>query len=217
MEKKAPRLGGANDIVLGARFGMLTVEESRKPGDVKTLFRCDCGSLKLISYRNVLSGSVYSCGCAMRALSSARMRRHGLSKSPEYSAWCQAKARCYRKSHPRFSEWGGRGIRMCDRWLRSFEAFLSDMGPKPSPVHSLDRINNDGNYEPGNCRWATPKEQSTNRPSWTRVYEFDGRKMTVTDWANELGISRESLRDRLSSGWPIERALTTRGANRAAR
>lgn len=126
----------------------------------------------------------------------------------EYRAWSCMRTRC---NNPKFVDWnlyGGRGIKCCDRW-DSFVQFFADMGPKPSPGHSLDRKDSDGNYEPSNCRWATAKEQANNWKRRNRRIEFMGQTLSLPDWANRMGISRESLRDRLKSGWPVEKALTT--------
>lgn len=133
----------------------------------------------------------------------------------EYRAWSGMKVRCL---NPNFKDWGlygGRGISVCERWANSFEAFFQDVGPKPSAQHSLDRYpNGDGNYEPGNVRWATPKQQARNWSHRNHRYEFAGEALTLGEWAERLGIARESLRDRLSNGWSLERAFT-RGAVRA--
>ena len=136
--------------------------------------------------------------------------RHGLRYVPEYNSWCNMKGRCHNKKHPRYKEWGGKGITVCDEWLYDFERFYSDMGPRPSPSHSLDRIDGSMGYSKENCRWATKKEQSENRPSWVNEIEFNGKKMTITEWAKVVGISRKSLYGRIESGWSIEEALTTK-------
>lgn len=127
---------------------------------------------------------------------------------PEYNAWMNAKARCHRLSHPRYPDWGGKGIKVCDSWRHDFPRFLADVGPRPGPGFSLDRINGSKDYEPGNVRWATAKEQSINRPSWVNTIEFKGQTKTLTDWADIVGVSRKTLENRLKR-WPIEEALTT--------
>lgn len=134
---------------------------------------------------------------------------HGRSKTPEYFSWINAKARCHKKTHPRYKDWGGRGIEVCEKWRYDFSAFFKDMGEKPSGNYSLDRIDNAKGYEPGNCRWATPKQQSTNRPSWTNIITFNGVSKTMTDWAEYVGIGRKTLYDRFENGWSIKDALTT--------
>ncbi len=154
----------------GQRFGRLVAlvqaPSTRTPGGT-IMFRwscqCDCGNTTTVSRSNLRSGQVVSCGCLKRDLQTthgeARRRRQG----PEYMSWLSAISRCENPKRRSWPLYGGRGIRMCDRWRQSFEAFLADMGRRPTHQHSLDRINNDGDYEPGNCRWATPKEQAQNR------------------------------------------------------
>lgn len=126
----------------------------------------------------------------------------------EYRAWSDMLTRV---RNPRFKDWklyGGRGITVCNRWL-AFSNFFADMGEKPTPKHSLDRKDSDGNYEPGNCRWATAKEQARNWKHRNRRIEFRGENLLLLEWAERIGISRESLRDRINSGWSIEKALLT--------
>jgi hypothetical protein len=129
------------------------------------LCRCVCGNLTSVQSRYLNSGNTKSCGCL--DLDRKKKIVHGESNSRmtlEYRAWISMKGRCYNKNHHKYPDYGGRGIRVCARWRTSYENFLEDMGRKPSRNHSLDRFpNNDGNYEPSNCRWATPKQQRANQ------------------------------------------------------
>lgn len=136
-------------------------------------------------------------------------KNHNLRGTPEYNSWMNAKARCHNENHPRYKDWGGKGIKVCDEWLYDFERFYRDMGPRPDPSYSLDRKDGTKGYCKENCRWASKKEQSVNRPSWVNEISFNGQTKTITDWAIELGISRRSLYERLQK-WPIERALSER-------
>ena len=134
-------------------------------------------------------------------------RSHGLSYTPEYRAWQTMRLRCTVPSNPAYKDYGGRGIKVCARWLDSPEAFLADMGPKPSPAHELDRYpNNDGNYEPGNCRWATRSENDRNRRN-NRLIECQGQTLTLAAWAERSGVRGCTIRERLDRGWPAERAI----------
>ena len=137
--------------------------------------------------------------------------KHGVSKSPEHRSWLSMMTRCV-WSTPDREDWHlyqGRGITVCERWL-DFANFLTDMGPKPTPRHTIDRYpDGDGNYEPKNCRWATPKEQARNWKHRNVLISFNGESLTMSEWAERIGIARESLRDRFQSGWSIEKALTT--------
>jgi len=137
------------------------------------------------------------------------IQMHGMSKSPEYNAWKQMKVRCRSRSAKRWAGYGERGIRVCPRWENSFLTFLADMGPRPSNT-SLDRYpDNSGDYEPGNCRWATQEEQQNNKRS-NRLIAFNGETLTLTQWARQGGIRAETLRQRLDEwSWPLERALLT--------
>lgn len=149
----------------------------------------------------------------MRLVSPRKGRKHhGYTRHrnipPEYVTWVNMRRRCYAKTSTKFSAYGGRGIRVCSRW-DSFENFLADMGPRPSPQHSLDRINNDGNYEPGNCRWATAHQQSRNTRT-NRWLTFRGKRKTLGDWAQDIGITKAGLHRRLRVGIPLKKALATR-------
>lgn len=124
-----------------------------------------------------------------------------------YQAWKAMRDRVNRQSSPKYSRYGGRGISLCERW-ESFEAFLLDLGAAP-PGMTLERIDNNSGYEPGNCRWATRKEQANNRTSNT-VVEFNGERMTLAQWADKTGICRPTIYTRWQRGWPVERMLTER-------
>ncbi len=132
--------------------------------------------------------------------------RHGMSFSPEYAAWLNMRARCRLKCMNRFHRYGGRGIKVCERWS-VFENFFADMGYRPSIEHSLDRINNDGNYEPGNCRWATRDEQNANK-SCNRLICHSGQTRTLSEWAKYAGLPMVAFAYRLRRGWTMARALT---------
>jgi hypothetical protein len=136
-----------------------------------------------------------------------RRVKHGMSNSPEYRAWRRILTRCYYPRHDKYAWYGGRGIVVCERWRESFKAFYEDMGPRPTPKHTIERKENDGNYEPGNCRWATQHDQSRNTSRNINL-TFRGRTQCVQDWASELGIGRATVQHRLDVGWTVERALT---------
>ena len=138
-------------------------------------------------------------------------RTHGHSyvdgkATPEYNAWSSMKRRCLNSKTPSFKDYGGRGIRICDEWSRSFIEFLADVGLRPTPYHSLDRINNDGHYEPSNCRWASRRQQALNRRN-TRFLVFEGDHVTLTELSEIAGIPFARLKSRIARGWPIERAV----------
>ena len=137
-----------------------------------------------------------------------RRERHGLNKSPEHRAWVHMRQRC---SNPNKKEWphyGGRGIRVCERWNKSFVAFLSDMGRRPSPNHSVDRINVNGNYEPGNVRWAT-KQQQIENTRVVRMVTINGCTKSISAWERENRLPRGTVRRREQSGWSLAEAITT--------
>lgn len=131
---------------------------------------------------------------------------HRMTKSKPWKAWSSMRERCWRESHRFYSRYGGRGITVCERW-DSFENFLSDMGPPPQGTW-LDRIDNDGDYTPENCRWATPHQQANNRSSNVLV-SHDGRTMTVAEWSRESGLERKTLEWRIRAGWAPSRAIET--------
>lgn len=134
--------------------------------------------------------------------------KHGWFGTPEYQAWRSMLKRCGNPSDASYQRYGARGITVCDRWRESFQNFIDDMGPKPTAEHSLDRKNNDGPYDPGNCQWATRSQQQSNRCS-VRFLEFNGERIPLAHWSKRTGISRSTLLQRINAGWTHERALTT--------
>jgi hypothetical protein len=172
---------------------------------------CECGESRVICGTSLVRGLTRSCGCLQRESSAKTGKlnsRHGLSKTQEYASWNAMIQRCYNSKLDCWDRYGGRGITVCERWRNSFEAFLADMGTRPSPRHSIERDDTDGNYEPGNCRWATCKEQQRNR-STNLVLEFRGVVHTAVEWSEILGIKHSTLRARIRKGWSAERALAT--------
>ena len=179
----------------GMKFGRLTaIKTTRQDRHYRIFYlcKCECGVEKEIDEQRLRYHQIDSCGCLTAEKLKAKITKHGESKiggmTPEYVAYMNMKSRCYNPNYKNYKQWGGRGIRVCDRWLESYENFLQDMGRRPSSKHSLDRYpNNDGNYELNNCRWATELEQKRNRSS-NKWIEYKGEKMIIKDWANKLGI-----------------------------
>lgn len=133
--------------------------------------------------------------------------QHGLSYTPEYRAWQTMRSRCLSENCVAYPDYGGRGITVCARWLDDPQAFLDDMGKKPSPLHELDREDNDGNYEPGNCRWVLRSVNDRNRRN-NRWVEHDGVNRTLVEWCEIYSLPYTTVSKRLEVGWPVERALT---------
>ncbi len=154
----------SSDHIVGKRYGSLVVRAVRRADGITWAdCACDCGAAHTARAHTLKNGSSTSCGCVRLALLRRRWLRHGKTQTPEFYVWRSMKQRCTNPKHRAFKNYGGRGIKVCDRWLNSFEAFLNDMGARPSPELQLDRVNNDGDYTPENCRWATASEQSRNR------------------------------------------------------
>jgi hypothetical protein len=199
------------DVRIGDAFGRLTVL-SIIAMTRRFRCRCTCGIITTPFSVAVLDGKTRSCGCLRRELTAAAGRArvaHGHTAngviSATYNSWSAMQARCSATSGPYFVKYGARGISICRRW-RSFAAFLKDMGERP-PDKTLDRIDNDGNYEPGNCRWATKSEQARNRRS-TRLLEFRGALRPLIEVAEMIGITDNALRLRLYRGLSVEEATS---------
>lgn len=208
-EKSNRRPDHGQDLV-GRRYVRLVVEELAgvgKGGVRSWRCRCDCGGGKVVSTARLNFGNVKSCGCLQRETRTAgHHRTHGMAKTPEWSIWCGVRKRCTNPACKSWPRYGGRGIRMCERWAKDFLAFYEDVGPRPSPAHMLDRIENEGHYEPGNVRWVTARASSNNR-STNRPLTHHGVTKTVAEWARVLGVSRYTLYARLRLGWPVEKVL----------
>jgi hypothetical protein len=205
---KMPTTYGFIDM-RGMRFGRLVVLEYA--GKVGRVTRwncvCDCGSQYVGAGKDMRSGNTSSCGCVHSDQLKLRNAKHGMSSRSEYSIWLGMIDRCSRLGHKNYESYGGRNIVVCDRWRESFEAFFSDMGDRPSPEHSIDRIDNDKGYEPENCRWATQSTQVRNSRRM-RPLTLNGRTQTMTEWAAELGINYSTIATRLAKGYSHEEALT---------
>lgn len=203
-----------NPNLIGQRFGRLLAGEARRTaGSWFILCTCDCGTIKLVRSDHLRTGRIVSCGCYKREATIRANTKHGdcrqTGKATEYLIWVGMVKRCTNPNTKTYHRYGGRGITVCQRWLDSYEAFLEDVGRRPSPHHSIERINNCGNYGPTNVRWATTLEQNNNRRS-NRFLEFNGKRQTIADWGRETGIAMRTLwRRHAVSGWSIEKTLTT--------
>ena len=188
----------------GQRLHYLTVLHESPTDGGYWFCRCECGTEKWIHWNSAVQGKIKSCGCFKRNQIIARCLKHGMTKSRTYRAWAAMLTRIRNRNRGRFKDYGGRGISVCARWL-SFENFFADMGEQPQDK-TIDRINNDGDYEPGNCRWATIKEQANNtRRSHPLTYR--GETKPPKEWARIAGINYFTLMSRLSRGVAVDVAL----------
>lgn len=203
-EKRDGRGHFAKDIS-GQRFGRLVVvrRDGFRNKRAQWLCVCDCGNQSVANGPNLKNGHTVSCGCRKRE--TRNTGTHGLSMSKEYKSYQLMRARTGNKRNIGYADYGGRGIK-CR--YESFEQFYADVGPKPTACHSLGRINNDGDYGPGNCRWETAGEQANNKRN-TRLIEFNGERMSCKQWSQLYGLKRRTLAYRLDNGWPVALALST--------
>lgn len=204
-------MADANSIQRGARFkdiagevfGTLTVVACvGKNKDGRILWRCvcECGSEKVATGKDLRRGATSRC-------KQCKSRKHGMSNSVEYKTWMSMLHRCTNSNYEQWSLYGGRGIKVCERW-QYFEAFFEDMGKRPSKYHSIDRINSDGNYEPSNCRWGTLRQQNRNKRT-NVMLTYKGETLCIQDWAARIGISSGGIQRRIRSGWSIDKIIET--------
>jgi hypothetical protein len=198
--------------LVGQRFGRLTVvERIRDSVKKRTNYRCscDCGNETLVFHGSLTRSLTNSCGCVRNECTAERNRgnaTHGESKTSLYSLWHTMIDRCECPTAHAYELYGGRGIKVCERWRKSFIDFKNDMGPRPNKL-TIDRIDSNGNYTPENCRWATRKEQSNNKRN-NVVLEFQGQKMNISQWADAMSIPRTRLYSRWKRGWSTEEILS---------
>lgn len=210
---------GKFEDLTGRVFGRLTVTGPAPtkvyPNGRKVLYwdcLCECGGVTRVPSVSLTRERTKSCGCLASELARERttgsahhLFKHGKSRLPEHNSWAQARMRCSETGAHSHKDYFGRGITMCQRWQDSFEAFIEDMGPKP-PDGTLDRIDNNGNYEPGNCRWITQKEQCRNKRNNVRL-EIDGVTKTLAEWAEISPVTDGAIRRRLARGWTPREAV----------
>lgn len=198
--------------LIGKKFGRLTVIKyygSNKYGRSLWLCQCECGNEKVILGNSLLSKSTLSCGCYNKEIIKKVNSKHNMSNIKLYKIWGAIKTRCYNKNFIYYNNYGGRGIIMCDEWKNDFSKFYIwaiENGYKDGLT--IDRINNNGNYEPSNCRWMTRPEQNNNMRK-NIIINYNGKEKTITQWATEFNLNRTALYYRIKRGWDIEKALTT--------
>lgn len=197
----------------GHQFGrLLVLEEMEQIGiQRRWLCLCACGNTPTVRQASLRSGHTVSCGCFGREQRVKSTTKHGKARSPEHHTWTSMLQRCLNPKACGYADYGGRGITVCDRWRgeEGFAHFFEDLGPRPSLAHSLDRIDNQGSYVPGNCRWATERVQKSNTRR-THLLSFEGLTLSLTEWARRFSITPKTLRARIVDyGWTTERALTT--------
>lgn len=190
----------------GQKFGRWLVEsraDVNAKGEIYWNCTCECGTRQMVRANTLTSGRSTSCGCLHREA----VTSHGYTGTPTFKSWESMRQRCNNPKSPDYPRYGGRGIRVCERWQNDFAAFLADMGERPDGL-TLDRKDVDGDYEPSNCHWATRSRQQRNR-TVTELLTHDGQTMCLKDWSEKVGISAKILSWRLKNGWDPQKALST--------
>ena len=194
--------------LIGQRYGRLVVAARVPSKHGKTMFEClcDCGNSTVVSSNNLRRGRVESCGCLLRE----KINKHGMARSRIYRIYMAIKGRCTNINSPQYKYYGERGISMCNEWLNSFQTFYDwAMTNGYRDDLTIDRIDNERDYSPDNCRWVTMQEQSENKRS-NKTIVFNGKSQTLSQWARELGFPKQTLIARITTyKWSIEKALTT--------
>lgn len=173
------------------------------------IIECYCGKQFTALAYNVKAGKTKSCGCwnTEQRQKKGKNLRHGLSRSPEASVWHSMIQRCQYSKHISYKHYGTKGVTVCTRW-QTFANFYADMGTRPSSKHQIDRIDNSQGYKPGNCRWVTAKENMNNRKSNKHI-EYNGERLTYSQWAAKIGMKRATFNSRLRDGWEPSKVITT--------
>ena len=193
-----------SNIIIGQTYNQLTVIQfdEYKGKNPYWKCRCSCGNEKSISEYRLTNGTTHSCGCAVHKRSQERMKL-----SREYNTWIEMKKRCFNENCHAYKNYGGRGITVCEQWKNNFNQFFGDMGTCPEGL-SIDRIDNNGNYEPNNCRWASSKEQARNRRS-NKYITYNGTTKLISDLADQYGILRSTISQALNKyGCSINDVIT---------
>lgn len=194
----------------GQSFGKLTVISYSHTENKRALWKCicQCGNSHIAIGKYLICGDTKSCGCEQNKFFITKHSEAGLNRSKEYRTWKSMKTRCLNKHSKEYKRYGGRGIKICQSWIDSFESFLYDMGRAPSPNHSLDRMDNNGDYNFFNCRWATSKEQNNNSSNCNFI-TMNGKTLSVAAWAESYNVSYIMVYKRLMRGWNLKEALET--------
>jgi hypothetical protein len=201
---KPPKTFKRDQVQPGQIYNLLTVIAI--PSKLDALCQCQCGQTVLRRRASLLRDICVSCGCKRKAF----FEGHGLHHVPEYRVWLGMKQRCLNPKHNSYPHYGGRGITIHPTWIASFAAFYADLPPRPSPKHTLGRIDNDGPYAPGNVRWETLKEQRRNTRV-NRLLTIHGVTKPLIVWAEEVGVPRSTIEGRLRNRWTEEQAVFGRG------
>tara|TARA_R110000824_G_C15021618_1_gene658444 strand:+ start:213 stop:800 length:588 start_codon:yes stop_codon:yes gene_type:complete len=188
------------------KYGRLTLVGAEGLTRDKHECLCDCGKTVFVKLNSLRSGGTKSCGCLHSEAVSKALKKHGAARTTEYASWQLLKDRCHNKNNRTYSYYGGKGISVCDRWINSFENFISDMGMKPSKSHSIERIKGDLDYCPENCKWASKKEQVRNRSN-TKKVKYKGVEKPLAEWCEILGLDYNNTNKRIWRGWDIDSAF----------